>query len=137
MLQLVYISTSRSAAIGEELLRSVLTASRRNNAAAGITGLLLVGGRRFLQALEGPADEVELAYDRIKRDDRHFAFVELGRREIAAPEFGPWSMACTGAGNAPAGAGLGDAVHRLVDTIPDPDVRAQFAGFAELHSRAA
>ena len=59
MLQLVYISTSRAPLISDDLLNSVLTVSRRNNAAAGISGLLVAGGRRFLQALEGPRDAVE------------------------------------------------------------------------------
>ena len=137
MLQLVYISTSRAPVIDDALLDSVLTTSRRNNAAAEVTGLLLVGGRRFLQALEGPTEVVEATYARIKADPRHFAFVELGRRTIEAAEFGAWSMAYTQGRGGASGAALRDAAERLTASVPDPDVRALFTGFAELHSQAA
>lgn len=137
MLQLVYISTSRAPSISDDLLNSVLTVSRRNNAAAGISGLLVAGGRRFLQALEGPRDVVEATYERIKGDDRHFAFVELARRPIETPEFGAWAMAFKPGDDADPGAALRHAVEKLTSNLPDPNVRALFTGFAELHSQAA
>lgn len=133
MIQLVYISTSRARVIDDALLESILAASRRNNEARGISGLLLAGGRRFLQALEGPRQAVEATYARIKGDPRHFAFVELANRSIVRPEFGAWAMAYTQAGTAEAGAALRDAVQRLTADLPDRDVRALFTGFAELH----
>ena len=137
MLQLVYISTSRAPTITDDVLHPVLTASRRNNAAAGISGLLVAGGRRFLQALEGPREAVEATYERIKSDPRHFACVELARRTIESPEFGPWAMAFKPGDDADAGAKLRQAVDRLTSSLPDPNVRALFTGFAELHSQAA
>lgn len=137
MLQLVYISTSRAPVIDDALLQDVLAVSRRNNSAAGISGLLLAGGRRFLQALEGPRGEVLRCYERIKQDPRHFAFVVLAERAIEVPEFGAWAMA-HGQGRDPeAGAALRKAVDRLTADLPDPNVRALFTGFAELHSKAA
>lgn len=137
MIQLVYISTARALAIDDALLQSVLSASRRNNARAGLSGLLLAGGRRFLQALEGPRAAVEATYVRIKADPRHFAFVELGNREIAAPEFGTWAMAYSQGGDPQANLVLRQAVDALTRDLPDPNVRALFTGFAELHSKAA
>ncbi len=67
MIRLIYISTARSELSTVEL-EGILRISRRNNAAVGVTGLLIVGGRRFLQALEGPADAVVQTYDRIKAE---------------------------------------------------------------------
>lgn len=137
MLQLVYISTSRALVIDEAMLESVLAVSRRNNEAAGISGLLLAGGRRFLQALEGPKEAVEETYARIKIDPRHFAFVELANRTVDAPEFGDWSMAYTQGRDPRAGQALRDTVERLTASLPDLDTRALFTGFADLHSKAA
>ncbi|UUR08697.1 BLUF domain-containing protein [Sphingomonas glaciei] len=91
MEQIVYISTARVMP-SETMLDSILGSSRRNNARDGLTGLLVVGGRRFLQVLEGPAAECEAAYARIRADDRHFALVQLGRRTIVERSFAGWDM---------------------------------------------
>lgn len=137
MIQLVYISTARALAIDDALLESVLSVSRRNNARMGLTGLLLAGGRRFLQALEGPRDAVEATYVKIKTDPRHFAFVELANKEISEPEFGAWAMAYSQGADPQASRALRTAVDALTRDLPDPNVRALFTGFAELHSQAA
>lgn len=136
MLQLVYISTSR-APIDANTLESILAISRRRNAADEITGLLLAGGRRFLQALEGPQHKVLGTYARITADPRHFAIVELNRRTVDASEFGEWAMAYRQGGEADADAAMREAVSSLTAQLPDPDVRALFTGFAELHTKAA
>lgn len=137
MLQLVYISTVRGRVIDEALLESVLASSRRNNEASDVSGLLLAGGRRFLQALEGPRAAVETTYARILGDPRHYALVELGRREIDARQFGTWAMAYTQGRHPQAGLALRQTVDALTANLPDPDLRAQFTGFAALHTQAA
>jgi hypothetical protein len=127
MLQLIYISTATPAMREPELTR-ILSASRRNNARDGISGLLFFNGRRFLQALEGPAAVVETAIARIKADDRHAAVVTLSRREVDTREFGEWAMASLGAGEA-----AGQAAIDRVDALTidaSPNVRAQFTSFA-------
>ena len=54
--QLVYISTSRSPShVPQSEIDAILAVSRRNNGRDGLTGLLAIGGRRFLQVLEGPS----------------------------------------------------------------------------------
>ncbi|WP_242146595.1 BLUF domain-containing protein [Sphingomonas sp. BAUL-RG-20F-R05-02] len=131
MLQLIYISTATPAMREPELTR-ILSASRRNNARDGISGLLFFNGRRFLQALEGPAAVVETAIARIKADDRHAAVVTLSRREVDTREFGDWAMASLGAGEA-----AGQAAIDRVDALTidaSPSVRAQFTSFARLQS---
>jgi hypothetical protein len=132
MQQLVYISTSRSEVPSLTEVESILSASRRNNARDGLTGLLIVGGRRFLQVLEGPESRLADAYARIKRDPRHFAIVELSRKPIAKPSFPDWHMGYE------AGQGdLGELVYQLTSMINEPSLQAQLRGFAQLHSKAA
>ena len=127
--RLLYISTARqmlSAAEQESVLRS----SRRNNAARGITGLLITGGRRFLQVLEGPADAVATAFDIIKDDPRHFAVVVLSDQAVTDRAFPNWAMGHQ-AGAVDAGDRAGIA--ELIAPITDPTLRAYFEGFAEVH----
>lgn len=92
MIQLCYISTARPH-VGWDAVDDILAASRRNNATARVTGLLLFNGKRFLQLLEGAPAMVEETYARIQRDARHFAVVKLSERKIEEREFGAWEMA--------------------------------------------
>lgn len=133
MEQLVYISTSRSLAqVSEAEINSILAVSRRNNARDELTGLLVVGGRRFLQVLEGPAAALTAAYDRIEADPRHFALVQLSRRQVTERSFPDWQM-----GFDRNGKGLSSVIDRLTETVVDPVLRAEFRGFAERHAHAA
>jgi hypothetical protein len=130
MLQVVYISTARE---GAGALAAIIGVSQRNNARDGITGLLFANGKRFLQVLEGPAAKVDAALARIARDPRHRSIVTLSRREIAAPEFGAWSMTTPRDGEAE------QAFFARVTALvagASPTVRATFEGFAAL-KRAA
>ena len=135
MLQLAYISTSRQP-VDQALLDDILAASRRNNVRCGVTGLLVSGGKRFLQVLEGPDQAVLATYARIQNDPRHFAFVALSTKPVEARAFGDWSMAYH-QGGAAADGDLVEVVEALAADISDPNLRAQFSGFARLHDRAA
>lgn len=132
MYQLVYVS---SAAPGPEPidLDAILTVSRRNNRAAGLTGMLYADPRRFLQVLEGEEVEVLATFERIKSDPRHRAVVVLSRRQIAAREFGAWEMAHAAPGHD------ADALLARVEALAAgaaPSVRATFAGFVEARRAA-
>jgi hypothetical protein len=130
--QIIYISTARevpSAAVVE----SILAVSRRNNRRDGLTGLLVVGGRRFLQVLEGPRGFTEAAYERIRADNRHYALVQLSRKLITRRAFEGWDMGCEQIH----GGDLGDHVHQLTERLDDADLRAQFRSFVDLHRTAA
>ncbi len=135
MLQLIYISTARHP-ISDDGLREILNQSRRNNGRVGVTGLLVVGGRRFLQVLEGPNDVVTATFDRIKQDQRHHAFVVLSSRLITERGFGSWSMGFE-RGLDSKKSDLVTVVTDLTSGLSDPDLRAQFVGFAKLHRAAA
>jgi hypothetical protein len=130
--QIIYISTARNEYPEDGLIRQVLETSRRNNARDGLSGLLLVGGRRFLQVLEGPKNALDRTFARIKQDPRHFALVELARRPISEPSFGDWSMGYEEEPQA-----LLPQVERLTNGVSDPSLKAQLISFAEMHSRAA
>jgi hypothetical protein len=135
MLQIIYISTARQPLSREEL-DVILAVSRRNNAAAGVTGLLVAGGRRFLQALEGPEAAVMTTMKRIQADPRHFAIVELSRRIVDTRSFGTWDMACERGGDAGTD-DLQSDLSALIRPLEDRTLRAQFESFAALHARAA
>ena len=136
MHRLLYISTAREP-LDEQTLDAILRVSRRNNIAVGVTGLLVVGGRRFLQVLEGPADAVTQIFDRIARDSRHFAVVRLSTKAIETRLFGDWAMGYRNVGLAgDANGALPDIVARLVTPIDDMALRAEFTQFAALHVAA-
>jgi len=132
MEQLIYISTSRPMKGPTHVeVESVLEVSRRNNARDNLTGLLIVGGRRFLQVLEGPSVSLTATYDRIKEDSRHFALVQLSRKAITERSFPGWDM-----GFDATGARLIEIVFEMTNELTDPFLRAQFESFALLHQRA-
>lgn len=131
MRQLVYISSMRRQADVDPA--TILAQSRRNNAAAGITGLLFFDGKRFLQALEGEEAAVDATFARIQQDERHHALVLLSNRDIAAREFGVWAMAYKAPGEEDAPA-LDRVAHLTANA--DPAVRATFEGFAKVRRAA-
>ena len=130
MIRLLYISTARER-VTPELLAEILRVSRRNNDAAGVTGLLIVGGKRFLQALEGPREAVLATYARIQRDPRHFACVQLVSEVIAERQFAGWAMGSQPGRAVGATASISQAVSTLIATIDDPSLSGYFSGFAE------
>lgn len=132
MERIIYISTARSDP-DREIVEDILRVSRRNNRRDGLTGLLVVGGRRFLQVLEGPRALTEAAYVRIRADQRHFALVELSRKLITERAFAGWDMGCEQLD----GDDLSTLVHQLTESLHDADLQAQFRSFVELHRKAA
>jgi hypothetical protein len=104
-------------------LGSILQQSRRNNAADGITGMLLYAQGNFMQALEGEAAVVERVYQRISCDKRHRRVTLLDRFEIAARQFPNWSMALSSLGDL-SPEDQADCVASLTQWSAEPDVRA-------------
>lgn len=62
------------------------------NQIAGVTGVLLTDGKRFLQYIEGPEDGLSLAYARICNAKSHTGIMELGRSVGGPRRFPYWSM---------------------------------------------
>lgn len=134
MLQITYISTARPG-LDADAIDEILAASRRNNHADGITGLLLYDGYRFLQALEGEPHRVQRAFDRIKGDVRHRAVVMLSSHEVTARSFGEWSMASRRVGIA-SGNTVAELVDSLTEEVADANMQALFRSFARLRPAA-
>lgn len=88
---LVYVS-AEAVPFTTDMLVDLLDRAREQNAAAGITGLLLHKERNFVQVLEGPRAAVTALYDRICRDPRHRNPIVLDEGEFPGRQFGEWSM---------------------------------------------
>ncbi len=90
LVQLTY--ASRPFGFDEAVLGTILLDARRCNMRDGITGTLIVRHDLFLQLLEGPAQAVDAAYERISRDDRHIDVRRLTRRDVSQRLFPDWAM---------------------------------------------
>jgi hypothetical protein len=96
--QITYVSR-RSATLAPDDARAevgeILGVARTANPQHGVTGALLSNPHAFAQILEGPADEVERIFDRIRLDPRHHDVVVVSSRTVAERSFPDWSMGFT------------------------------------------
>lgn len=92
MYQIVYVSTA-TREYGKDELERILAASRRNNSADGVTGMLCYHGGTFFQMLEGARDKVEAVMKRVAADQRHYGVMVLLEQEVEHRELPDWSMA--------------------------------------------
>jgi len=90
--ELVYTSMSDIHAEPDDV-KDILASSERNNTAAGITGLLLYDGERYIQILEGEPLKVETLFRTISNDTRHFDLELLHKGPITGRSFKDWRMA--------------------------------------------
>lgn len=91
LIQLTYASrTARP--LGPADIKDILATSHRNNARAGITGVLCLNNGIFLQQLEGDRAAVNALYHRLLKDTRHQDSAVLDFGEIAHRRFTNWSM---------------------------------------------
>ncbi len=74
------------------LVRDIAAHSEVKNEKAGLTGVLLATQTHFLQVIEGTFEEVNLAFERIVHDERHFEFKLIAFSVIDARLFGGWGM---------------------------------------------
>ena len=91
LIQIIYMSSAYQE-YGEQVLDDILAASARNNAAAGVTGMLLYSQGTFLQILEGERAGVEETFARIALDARHHGVFELSHEPVTQRSFATWSM---------------------------------------------
>jgi hypothetical protein len=92
MIRLVYISQA-VVGITDEQVQTILRSSTRNNAANGITGVLVHGGGLFMQVLEGPEQAVLRLYVKILDDRRHSDCRLIHISPAEEQIFSKWSMA--------------------------------------------
>jgi len=91
LVRLLYASRAANEVAHDELLK-ILSQSKTNNPAGGITGVLCASGRIFLQVLEGGRMQVNALYNQIAADRRHKDVVILSYEEISERKFAGWSM---------------------------------------------
>lgn len=75
-----------------ETVDDILQASRTNNVRDGVTGVLVVGGRQFVQLLEGDRASVSQCFVRIARDPRHQDIRVISAGEAPHRLFGEYGM---------------------------------------------
>ena len=73
-------------------LKDILLKSQENNAKRDITGILIMSDRKFLQVLEGPADQLNNLYAIILQDSRHKNSQLLSYTAIHERHFSEWAM---------------------------------------------
>lgn len=127
MLQITYHSRAE-AAFADGDFANLLAQCQRRNRRDSITGLLLFDGFRFLQAIEGPHELVEVCMTRIANDARHTAVHVHSRKHIADREFGSFAMASNLPDTSKPDRFLGE-VKRLVQDVTSPSLQALFIGF--------
>ena len=93
MRQIVYLSTAADRQ-DAATIAAILAVAHERNLRDRITGLLVAGGHRYLQVIEGPAGVVAATTKRILRDPRHLGVTLLVKRRIEERSFAGWSMAC-------------------------------------------
>lgn len=91
LVRLLYASRLADGA-GAEVVETIVSQSRENNPANGITGVLCYAGDVFMQVLEGGRAPVNALYNRIARDERHRQVMLLHYEEITERRFGGWTM---------------------------------------------
>tara|TARA_B100000678_G_C18213796_1_gene504478 strand:- start:1523 stop:1975 length:453 start_codon:yes stop_codon:yes gene_type:complete len=79
---------------GEALAREIAEQSAIRNAACGLTGSLVYIDDHFMQVIEGEESAVEITFERICRDFRHYDVKLIDLQLIPSRQFATWGMAC-------------------------------------------
>jgi len=91
LIHLIYNSVATSEEAASEVY-DILRASRANNAASQVTGMLLLAEGSFFQVLEGAPAAVDETFARIAKDRRHTRVTTIIREPIARRSFSEWTM---------------------------------------------
>ncbi|MDB2687198.1 methyl-accepting chemotaxis protein, partial [Mariniblastus sp.] len=91
MVRLVYTSV-KTENCDAAAVDAIVETAKAKNPSSDLTGMLLHTETRFLQVLEGPADNVAMTYELITQDDRHKACHVRYCEPISERHFGEWSM---------------------------------------------
>jgi hypothetical protein len=130
MRQIVYFSTASERQDISDVA-AILAVSRIANFRDGITGLLVAGGNRYLQVIEGPPPAIAGLLRRLRADQRHLAMTVLVDRRLKVPQFEGWSMACVEAAAVPEFATLRDLADTMRESVADPDLQDQIDCFVQ------
>jgi hypothetical protein len=129
MLQIAYFSTA-SVPQSAEVLHDILSVARARNARDGISGVLVAGGNRYLQVIEGPRAKMNALWSAIRADQRHCAVTQLLRHRVSRPSFDKWSMAFRGDDKVGQFASFPETLKYLTRYVDDDPLRRQIESFA-------
>ena len=135
MRQIVYFSTA-SGRQDAAVLAEIVAKSRAANLRDGVTGLLVAGGHRYLQVIEGPDAAIERLALRLRSDDRHLAMSILIDRKVDSRNFDGWSMAFKREPRLGEYATFAETVAQMRRQITDAKLREQLDCFALTFSTA-
>ncbi|WP_312597457.1 BLUF domain-containing protein [Brevundimonas sp.] len=91
--RIVYTSRARGDADSLLMQVDILATSQRNNARDDLTGALMIHDGRFLQVLEGAAQDLDRLMIRLADDRRHEAVTIMERIPVSERRFTGWAMA--------------------------------------------
>lgn len=92
LIQCIYCSASSNKDFSAADLDEILQISRTNNAALGVTGILLYEKGSFFQVIEGEADTIDQLFQKLLGDTRHENVTMIISEPIEERTFGDWSM---------------------------------------------
>lgn len=87
-----YISF-QSRIMTKQSIEDFLFQVRDKNKRLAITGILLLIQGKFVQYIEGPAEEIDKVYESISKDKRHTEMIMLDSGSLTERQFKDWSMA--------------------------------------------
>ncbi|WP_127846461.1 BLUF domain-containing protein [Psychroflexus aestuariivivens] len=101
-MQLKFVSymSSQTQVMTKQNIEDFLFKIREKNKRIAITGILLLIQGKFVQYIEGPAEEIDGIYDIIKNDKRHNNMILLDSGTLDERQFKNWSMAYKEVGDA-------------------------------------
>jgi len=85
--------SSQAQVLTNQDIEQLLFQIREKNKRLAITGILLLIQGKFVQYIEGQAQEIDKVYDKIKHDNRHNELVLLDSGNLDKRQFKDWSMA--------------------------------------------
>ncbi|WP_414553462.1 BLUF domain-containing protein [Stenotrophomonas forensis] len=89
----VFVSESASDLTQAHLLM-VMADAERFNRRAGVTGVTLFDGSRFLSYMEGPQDGLDVAFSRAIGATSHSNLIEIARGRVGQRRLPYWPMRC-------------------------------------------
>ncbi|WP_093367483.1 BLUF domain-containing protein [Psychroflexus sediminis] len=92
-LKFVSYMSSQSRIMSQESIEEFLFQVREKNKHLAITGILLLIQGKFVQYIEGPAEEIDKVYQSISKDKRHTDMILLDSGDLNERQFKNWSMA--------------------------------------------
>ncbi len=128
MHHLIYLS-SATELLDEGQLRSLFFQCRRDNARAGITGLLLYRDGSFLQLIEGEHADVTALFKKICRDSRHHGILKVVDEPITEREFPTWSMSFPRHSPVSLGGGFDDLLEHPAAECPLSNYPSKMSAF--------